>query len=185
MQSKPYNDIYERLVDNDDDITGIVSYAFYKKQKVEWAKRIREQNSGAVPTQEQHDAFYTVASTETAIDGYRKQAQISMDKFLESIVQEFGAKVEEIESDVESKLEDLERQYDVLLKRELKEARGEPWRISIAKNLVASFLFVLLVGVIYFFTFALEVNIIGGTKAWIEKHVSATSDVNASEKIQK
>lgn len=187
MQNKPYNDIYEKLVDSDDDIIGIVSYAFYKKQKVEWAKRIREQNSGAVPTQEQQDAFYTVASTDTAIDGYRKQAQISMDKFLESTVEEFGTKLEEIESDVERMLADLDERYNQKLRRELKEARGEPWLTSIGKNLVASFLFVLLVGVIYFFTFALEVNIIGGTKAWIEQHVSAPSsaDINRSEETPK
>lgn len=187
MQDKPYNDIYAKLVDNDDDIMGIVSYAFYKKHKVEWSKKIRAINGGDDTGKADYEAFYNVASTDTAIEGYRKQAQIAMDKFLESMYQEFNENIENVDKQFSSMLEELKEDYQDTLVAKLAEARGEPWKVSIAKNLVASFLFVLLVGVIYFFTFAIEVNMIGDTKQWIEKHVSGNmqSDTNTSDELQK
>ena len=50
-ERKPYNTVYEKLVQRDDDLIGLIAYALYKQHRRDWliAYRQREVESQARP----------------------------------------------------------------------------------------------------------------------------------------
>lgn len=69
-----YNKVYERLVSTDKDYVGMLAYAIYKRQKIEFIKEHKLNNSGQKPTDTELDNFHTLALQPSQLEMYKKQA---------------------------------------------------------------------------------------------------------------
>ena len=69
-----YNFIYEKLVTSDDDLTGLIAYGIYKKHKIEFIAKIKDEESRN-PTDEECQSFFIASSTESQLKKYRDQAE--------------------------------------------------------------------------------------------------------------
>lgn len=71
---RTYNFIYEQLVKSEDDLVGLIAYAIYKKHKIEFITRIKEEK-GQDPTDAECNAFFKASTTESQLAKYRNDAQ--------------------------------------------------------------------------------------------------------------
>lgn len=63
---KAINFIYEKLVTSGDDLVGLIAYGIYKKYKIEFITKIKE-NQGRKPTDEECQTFYAASTTESQL----------------------------------------------------------------------------------------------------------------------
>lgn len=79
----PYNHIFTKLVQDDPDFVGMVAYALYKKQKIEWIQQFSSQNGGREPNEHELEPFHNMSNMQSMIDSYRNQAVDLLDEFLD------------------------------------------------------------------------------------------------------
>jgi len=168
--SYEYNDIYDLLIDGDSDVMGVIAYAFYKKDKVEWIKK-HIAIHGEKPDEKQLKAFYESASTSVSLDGYRQQAKEilteyvadlreSLEKDVEEMSQKLDEQLEQLENEYQEQLEEykakLDKEYDEKLVEKIQDIYKEPFIVSVFKSVVGSIAFVLFIGIAYFFMWSIE-----------------------------
>lgn len=73
-----YNNIYEKLTADPDDLVGALAYIIYKQQKVEFCKNTSSGN----PSRTEIEQFHAIASMETSLAAYRSQAEALAQAFL-------------------------------------------------------------------------------------------------------
>jgi hypothetical protein len=88
-----YNFIYEKLVESEDDINGMIAYALYKREKIEFIRGSLSKYS-RTPTEEERKSFHLSSNTDARLNAYRIQASVIAREFLEISLEE---KVKEIE----------------------------------------------------------------------------------------
>jgi len=67
--------MYSKIVDDENDIIGLVAYALYKQHKIEFFKKARIENNGDEPSEEAIRAFIQSSSTDSQIKKYRAEAE--------------------------------------------------------------------------------------------------------------
>src|SRR5262245_4110293 len=75
-QQTSYNPIFERLVDPEDPLVGLVAYGHYKTAKREWAESVR-MNTGCVPSPDQLRA-YAETWTPSQLEAIRERATLAL-----------------------------------------------------------------------------------------------------------
>lgn len=68
-----YNFIYSKLVADENDILGIIAYAIYKRQKIDFIKTTKE-TYDRDPTPEEFQTFYNISTTSSSLETYKAQA---------------------------------------------------------------------------------------------------------------
>lgn len=138
-----YNYIYSRLVSAPDDIIGIIAYARYKQQKIEWIADFRSRNGGNNPDNGEVAPFHSLTNTETAIQGYRLQAKEILDEYLaRSIEQASNDIAESYEEVLNNELRNVEARYTAATHRLLEDfKRSTLTEIKAAKPGMASGIF--------------------------------------------
>lgn len=89
-----YNHIYSQLVQAPNDMVGIVAYARYKQQKIEWIHDFQAQH-GRDPTDAELVYFHQVTNTPTQMQGYRLQAKEIIDQFFERSLKQATLEIED------------------------------------------------------------------------------------------
>jgi hypothetical protein len=89
-----YNFIYEKLVENSDDINGMIAYALYKRDKIDFIRSFRAKHSRS-PTNAELVSFHVSSNTDSRLNAYRIQANVIAREFLDISLEE---KVNEIEN---------------------------------------------------------------------------------------
>ncbi|MDQ8953180.1 hypothetical protein RFH42_09435 [Acinetobacter rudis] len=114
-----YNWIYERLVQDENDLVGAIAYILYKQHKIEFIKEI-ELKCGTSPTPEQWVEFHRSTCLESSILNYQKRAEDLVNQFLKNMLfkhvehietqadQRMAARVEVITSSLREKIVELE-----------------------------------------------------------------------------
>ena len=92
-QEAAYNFIYRKLVESPDDITGMIAYALYKREKIEFIQGFISKYNRS-PTDAELKSFHLSSNTEARLNAYRIQAGVIAREFLEISLDE---KVKEIE----------------------------------------------------------------------------------------
>jgi DNA-binding transcriptional MerR regulator len=185
MEKNTYNDIYSKLVEeNDDKIIGIIAYAIYKQSKIEWVKNfIKEQ--GKNPTEIDFNNFYKIISTETNLNGFKTQAYDFLNEYLdvmqEEIEEEAQEKIQQLKQNFEKKIKEIEKKYqkefEERLKSELDPATKKAYFHSILQNIIASFLTIALIGFFYFVIFTTKnVNPQADVVKKVDKSVHQNND---------
>lgn len=130
--------MYSKLVNDKDDITGLIAYALYKQQKIEFFQNVRKENGGQEPTEEAIKAFIQSSSTEYQIKSYRERAENMLNEIVVSVTGE------QIKQASDEMLKDYENRITTAVKK------ANPWWISLVLNIVGALLFSGLVTLVLF-----------------------------------
>lgn len=91
--SKPYNYIYEKLVQGPEDLTGLVAYGLYKREKIEFIERLRA--DGQEVSDEQIQDFHHASNTGTRLQSYRDQAEKLLHAVIVNVIEEQAGDIQE------------------------------------------------------------------------------------------
>lgn len=139
---KEYNYVYDKLVDSEDDIHGIISYSVYKRQKIQFIKNFQEKHNKH-PDNTELQQFNDLSRSDAQLEFYRNEASVLTLKFLENVL--------------EDDLKEREERFSRDVHEALKGYRPNHW-FDIFKSAIGSFAFVLLTGVLYFSIWSLTVS---------------------------
>lgn len=79
-----YNFIYSKLVLAEDDVVGLIAYGIYKKHKIEFINKIKDEK-GREPNDDECDSFFASSTTESQLSHYRNQAETMLSETVGSI----------------------------------------------------------------------------------------------------
>ena len=136
--NKGYNYIYSKLVKSEDDIFGILAYGIYKKHKIEFVQKIKDEQKRE-PTNEECLSFFAASTTESQLDNYRRQAEIMLADTVSNMVKE-----------------DLTHfEYDMLhnYRKEISACIPSNWKtfcLRILAGVASTFFFTLIAAMFYF-----------------------------------
>ncbi len=143
-QTQEHNYMYSKLVENQDDILGILAYSIYKRQKIEYIQTKRTAK-GRELTDDDLEEFFRISNTPSQMQFYRAEAELLADEFL---AQALSTELGKVESE-------QERRYEQRLLLELKGLRCGFWS-GVAQSLIGSVVFVLFVGLVVAFAWSLN-----------------------------
>ena len=78
---RQFNFVYSQLVTQEKDFLGMVAYAIYKNQKIEWVKDFRARNNNQDPSDAELDIFHNFANMPSQIKQYKDQALALIEEF--------------------------------------------------------------------------------------------------------
>lgn len=78
--TSPFNDIYEKLVRDENDLAGMFGYCFYKEHKRNFCNSVRVDKQRE-PNQEELCDFYRSTNIPSAVVGYRRRGQELVDAY--------------------------------------------------------------------------------------------------------
>ncbi|OOV86878.1 hypothetical protein [Oceanospirillum linum] len=82
------HNIFNDLVQGDDDFVGMVAYSVYKQEKVRWIQKHHD-DSGSYPTPEEMQTyFYNQHSRPESIKRYRDEAESQLNTFIQATLAE-------------------------------------------------------------------------------------------------
>jgi hypothetical protein len=139
-ETKTSNLIYSKLVEDENDILGIIAYALYKRQKFEFIANFEAKHQRSAD-QEDFERFNEFSMSELQLKSYANEAQTLAKDFLDSTLAVEAA--------------DLEKHYKDEADRQIKLAKPNFW-FGVWQGVVASFIFVIVVGTLVFFTWSLK-----------------------------
>ncbi|MBD5243658.1 MAG: hypothetical protein HDS60_06200, partial [Barnesiella sp.] len=103
--------MYSLIVNDENDIVGLIAYALYKRHKIEFFNNVRA-NDGAEPTEEQIAAFIRSSSTASQIRNYRAEADGILADVVITVTQE---QINQAEAEM---LKDYEAKISEAVKKE-------------------------------------------------------------------
>ena len=71
---RKYNSIYNKLVQSDKDLVGLVAYAIYKRHKIEFVSGVKRSKERE-PTDEECEVFFAASMADSQINKYRSEAK--------------------------------------------------------------------------------------------------------------
>ena len=138
--SHKYNYIYSKLVQDQNDILGVIAYSIYKRHKIEFITSVSEKE-GRDPTDEEFRTFREVTNNQTQLDMYKDQAKSLSQSFLDAALEEEAEEISNFYSNkAESEIRQMKPQF----------------MFGVWQGVVASFLFVFIMGILVFFTWSLN-----------------------------
>ena len=129
-----YNFIFSKLVDDSNDILGIIAYSFYKQQKIEFIRDFETQHSRQ-PTDDEMRVFYVTSNSDASLESYNAKAEALTREFINAVI---GAELEQIQEE-----------SDKELTSRVKSLKPSFWS-GVAQNVFASLLFLILIGLVLF-----------------------------------
>ena len=108
------SNIYNLLVEDDEDLIGMIAYSLYKQHKIEFLKATINK-SGRKPNEAELESFYFSASAQSQLDKYKNEAEdllycISLqnmeDEFKSSQLSDLKDYTDSIDSKVEAKIKE-------------------------------------------------------------------------------
>lgn len=140
MAKDRYNFIYTDLVENDADLLGMIAYALYKRQKIEFIQGRRER-LGDDPDEADLAHFNAISNSRFQQETYRNQAGKLAEDFLNT--------------SLEGRAQELEHRLAGQANEEIRRYKPNYWR-GVSQGLVASVISVLLLGLLVMFTWSLN-----------------------------
>lgn len=132
-----YNYIFSKLVQSDDDIVGLISYALYKRQKIDHIRRFLVEH-GHGPTDENLKGFHEMSSTDIQIKNYRTRAEKIANTFINELMKDFVQEFKKAQYEVQKKaekeaiLEYLSGKDEVFITRKDSENKNYWWKSLLA-----------------------------------------------------
>lgn len=128
-----YNFIYDKLVQNRNDLIGIIAYGIYKQHKIEFITGIKE-SKNREPNEEECNAFFVTTTTDSQLGKYRNDAEILLTEVvLRTAEEEINAREREILLDY---------------KKNIKEALPSNFK-TIALSVASSFIFSVILAIFF------------------------------------
>ncbi len=117
MSENPnFNFIYEKMVDEPDNIVGLVAYGIYKRHKIEHVRKFLDEH-GRAPTREDLASFHEVSCGH--INGYTLEAVDLFNDFANNLLAE---KIEELEENYRAGIREVKEKYSRRLAKKVGES---------------------------------------------------------------
>lgn len=167
------NHVFSSLVEDENDALGMIAYSFYKLHKREFCEEF-ERDTGHEPEREDWDRF-AIGITASQLDNYRERALQVVDALIEqTAAEQIANEVNLAKEDYRKKLEvHLQTHNNALTRLEVvsnslntiseqtKPPKPRGYWYGVSQGVVASLVFVFLVGLGAFLLKALNIDIFG------------------------
>ncbi|WP_019518753.1 hypothetical protein [Faucicola boevrei] len=148
---KHYNEIYQILVTDENDLAGAIAYSLYKQHKVEWLEKIRQQNNGNEPTPEQLAQFHQLSLLPSSIEHYQLKANKIVGDFLsfslENAIEQLNENTnQKIQEQLKQTLQPIQTQLQSL---EYEVAKSKSWQqlaFEAVVSVIGTIVVIILVG---------------------------------------
>lgn len=131
---RKYNFIYEKLVEAEDDLVGLVAYGIYKRHKIEFITEIKETKMRD-PNDDECASFFVSSTTESQLKKYRNDAEALLS---DMVMNAAGEEIQEYERE-------MLREYQDNIKKALPSNTK-----SVLLSVLAAFIFSLIAGMFFF-----------------------------------
>lgn len=168
-----YNFIYEKLVTTEDDLVGLIAYGIYKKHKIEFITKIKEEQQRD-PIDEECHAFFIASTTDTQLENYRSQAETMLSEMVGNIAREEIAEFEK----------EMLKNYKQEISSCVPSNKTSFW-ISMGAGVVSAFVFSLIAALFYFMGETSERTTRDNTRQIMETVQMATSSLSDSTSTKK
>lgn len=151
-----YNYIFSKLVQSDDDIVGLISYALYKRQKIDHIQRFMSEH-GHGPTDENLKSFHEMSSTDIQIENYRTRAEKIANTFINELMADFVEEFKKAQYEAHKKaekeaiLEYFSGKDEVFITKKVSESKKHYWRDSALSGIVGNLSFIIAIAFLYKF----------------------------------
>lgn len=135
MINKPKHKVFSLMVKSEKDIAGMIAYCIYKRKKIEFLEQ-KHKESGGNLSEDNALQFIEVNSMDGQINAHKEQAN--------NVLKEYGNIL------LQRKLNEIEKYY-----------RARKWNRfawGVAQSIVGSFLFTILVGVLFIFLWSFQLG---------------------------
>lgn len=132
---RQYNFIYEKLVEDENDIVGNIAYSLYKSDKIKFIEDFKLKHSGNEPTEQDLKPFHDISCIPPTIQRYRMQAVMILQVFLESTL---STTTKQIESDCVNN-------HKNMLKEIMVEFKPKSFGYGVKQSVVGAFVFMILI----------------------------------------
>ena len=137
LEDRKFSQMYQLLVEGEDDILGHIAYSVYKQHKMDKIRRFVDKE-GRSPTDEDLASFMENAESENQCRFYKERALSLAREFLNISLSET---VNKIEKDLKDRYDASEQELSRDYSRRLKDSIHGYW-YGVGQSLLASFLFV-------------------------------------------
>jgi hypothetical protein len=132
-----YNFIYSKLVEDDSDLIGLIAYSLYKKHKIEFIEK--QKQDGKDVSDSDLIPFNDFSSSDSSLENYKIKAEIIMQGFIDNVLDET---IEEIETSTVNR-------HSEILKSIIKPLTSGFWG-NVWAGLLSAFIFAIILAVIAF-----------------------------------
>lgn len=141
---RPYNCIYEKLVEDESDIIGHVAYSLYKSDKIKYINSHKENHDTDDLTDEELEHFHEISCLENNIERYKLEAVQILQLFLDNAL---SSATSQIEKDVEQRQKDILAQIIAPLKPK---SKARTFWNGVLQSILGAFIFALIVAAFAF-----------------------------------
>lgn len=101
---RQYNFIYEKLVENENDIIGHIAYSLYKSDKIKYIKSFQTMHGTEEVKESDLQRFHEISCIDNNIDRYKLQSVQILQNFLDNAL---SSATTQIEKDVENRQKEI------------------------------------------------------------------------------
>jgi hypothetical protein len=112
---------YKTLVENDNDLIGLIAYSLYKQEKFEFVADHKAANDGDEPSDDQMETYCRTANLASRIAGYRSKAGVLLQNIYQTTVE---TAVENVQKDFDSDLENMRKAHQAELDSHLRKIKS-------------------------------------------------------------
>ena len=152
MAEKQYNYIYSKLVSGSEDVIGLLAYSIYKQHKIEFIEDFKKKK-GSAPTDADIVGFIMSSETPSQLEKYRESANTILSETVADAVQN---EMERISFDFQNAIEPVVKKHSY------------SWVKTVFLNVLGSFVFSILLVIVFLFGYTTESSLRNKTKAVIE-----------------
>jgi hypothetical protein len=135
--SRKFNFIYSKIVEDENDFVGHVAYSLYKKDKVEFIEKFKEENQKD-PTEEDLGKYHSTTSSANLISAYRIKAESLLEEFMNNT----------LEIAISESTENIKKSQEEILKEIIKPIRPPGFWQRVWDTSTANFTFAAIVALI-------------------------------------
>ena len=168
------NQVFSSLVEDEEDALGMIAYSFYKLHKREFCENF-EKNHKREPSADDWDQF-ALAMTDAQLENYKQRASNVIAIFLEDnansvILEEINKAKEDYRNKLDSYLQSHNKaliDLEIISKTSQQiseQIKPKSFWYGVSQGVMASVLFVFLIGVLAFLLRVLKVDVIGIARA--------------------
>ena len=152
MTQRTYNFIYAKLVKDKDDVLGIIAYSLYKRNKIDFINKYVTEH-GSPPSDAEMTTFHASSTTESSLEGFRRQAVDLAREFMDSALDEERQELEQ---------EYADKYYLSKVADEVKSLQPNhlfAFLFGVSQGLISSVLFAGLIGIFAFVFWSSKIGI--------------------------
>lgn len=152
MAEKQYNYIYRHLVSSPEDLIGLLAYSIYKQHKIEFIEDFKKKK-GCAPTDADIEGFIMSSVTPSQLEKYKESANTILSETVADAVQD---EMERMSFDFQNAIEPVVKKH------------SSSWFKTVLLNVLGSFVFSIILVIIFLFGYTTENNLRNKTKAVVE-----------------